>query len=152
MPSSFFCTFPLRGVKSPAAAFPRQARACFLQQNRYSLLRTNRRYASTTPETVAEVTTQAAKKTKGGFRKFVFRSSLAVVLLGGYLYFTDTRASVHRYAVVPLVRWLWPDAEDAHHWGVASLKELYDWGLYPRERGYPDRDGSLATDVNAFPL
>jgi dihydroorotate dehydrogenase len=109
-----------------------------------------RRYASTTPEAVAEVTTQAAKKTKSGFRKAVFRSSLVVVLLGGYLYFTDTRASVHRYAVVPLIRWLYPDAEDAHHSGVVVLKELYNWGLHPRERGSPDRDGSLATEVNAF--
>lgn len=73
--------------------------------------------------------------------------SLVVVLLGGYFYTTDTRASIHKYVVVPLVRWLYPDAEDAHHAGVVALKKLYRLGLHPRERDSPDQDGTLATQV-----
>ncbi|KAI1920905.1 Dihydroorotate dehydrogenase (quinone), mitochondrial [Ophidiomyces ophidiicola] len=60
---------------------------------------------------------------------------------------TDTRASAHRYVVPPLVRWVYPDAEDAHHAGVRLLRRLYGWGLHPRERGCPDGDGKLVTEV-----
>ncbi|KAI1958820.1 Dihydroorotate dehydrogenase (quinone), mitochondrial [Ophidiomyces ophidiicola] len=60
---------------------------------------------------------------------------------------TDTRASAHRYVVPPLVRWMYPDAEDAHHAGVRLLQRLYGWGLHPRERGCPDADGKLVTEV-----
>ena len=47
---------------------------------------------------------------------------------------TDTRASFHQWLVVPSLRWLYPDAEDAHHVGTQSLKTLYSFGLHPRER------------------
>lgn len=101
-----------------------------------------KRFTSTTAPPAAP-----AKPAKSVFRKYVFRTSLVVTLLGGYLYATDTRASVHKYVVVPLVRWLYPDAEDAHHAGVEALKELYRLGLHPRERDSPDKDGKLATEV-----
>jgi dihydroorotate dehydrogenase len=52
-----------------------------------------------------------------------------------YLYITDTRASVHQWLVVPVLRWLYPDAEDAHHIGTEALKTLYTFGIHPRERG-----------------
>lgn len=74
-------------------------------------------------------------------------TSLFVALLVGYVYGTDTRASIHRYGLVPLIRLLYPDAEDAHHMGVDTLKQLYKFGLHPRERGNPDDDGALATEV-----
>jgi dihydroorotate dehydrogenase len=70
-----------------------------------------------------------------------------LTLLVGFVYSSDTRASVHRYAVVPLIRKLYPDAEEAHHLGVDTLKTLYKYGLHPRERGDPDGDGALATEV-----
>lgn len=63
----------------------------------------------------------------------------------GYLYITDTRASVHRWLAVPLVRAIWPDAEDAHQAGVKLLKELHRFGLHPRERGHDAKD--LEIDV-----
>lgn len=87
------------------------------------------------------------KRKKSSFSRFLFRSSLVLVAFGGYFYFTDTRASAHRYIAVPLIRWLYPDAEDAHHIGVLALKELYKWNLHPRERSSPDLDGKLATEV-----
>lgn len=79
--------------------------------------------------------------------KGLYGTSLAVVLLVGYIYGTDTRASIHRYGLVPLIRMLYPDAEDAHHSGVENLKLLYQYGLHPRERGNPDGDGALSTEV-----
>lgn len=36
--------------------------------------------------------------------------------------------------MVPALRYLYPDAEDAHHAGTLSLKALYTFGLNPRER------------------
>ena len=60
--------------------------------------------------------------------------SLTATSYVAYLYFTDTRASVHTWLVPPLLRTLFPDAEDAHHAGTAALKFLYPLGLHPRER------------------
>ncbi|RMJ25866.1 Dihydroorotate dehydrogenase [Aspergillus sp. HF37] len=89
-----------------------------------------------------------AKQTRrGGSRRRVLGTTLAISILVGYVYATDTRASIHRYAMVPLIRWVYPDAEDAHHAGVNALRTLYRLGLNPRERGNPDGDGGLATEV-----
>lgn len=90
-----------------------------------------------------------APKAKSGRSKFL-GTSLLVALVVGYVYGSDTRASVHRYGLVPLIRLLYPDAEDAHHMGVDMLKCLYGYGLHPRERGNPDGDGKLATEVAPF--
>ncbi|CRG86818.1 dihydroorotate oxidase [Talaromyces islandicus] len=108
----------------------------------------SKRFTSTT----APPTAAPGKPAKSVFRKYVFRTSLVLTLLSGYFYATDTRASIHRYVVVPLVRWLYPDAEDAHHAGVDALKELYRLGLHPRERDSPDKDGKLATEVFGYTL
>lgn len=80
-------------------------------------------------------------------RRKVLGTTLAISILVGYVYATDTRASIHRYAMVPLMRWVYPDAEDAHHAGVNALRTLYRLGLNPRERGNPDADRGLATEV-----
>ena len=64
-----------------------------------------------------------------------------------YLYVTDTRASAHRWAIVPALRLFYPDPEDAHHAGNSALKTLWYFGLYPRERGDPDQKGDLRTEV-----
>jgi dihydroorotate dehydrogenase len=77
----------------------------------------------------------------------VLGTSLALTLLVGYVYGTDTRASIHRHGIVPLIRAVYPDAEDAHHSGVDALKTLYKYGLHPRERGDQDGDGALETQV-----
>jgi dihydroorotate dehydrogenase len=102
-------------------------------------------------ETVKEASKEIPKKAGRGSRKALYGTSLAVVLLVGYIYGTDTRASIHRYAVVPLIRQVLPDAEDAHHFGVDILKLLYQYGLHPRERGNPDKDGALTTEVWRYP-
>lgn len=87
------------------------------------------------------------KKAGRSSKKGLYGTSLALVLLVGYIYGTDTRASIHRYGVVPLLRLIYPDAEEAHHASVENLKSLYKFGLHPRERGNPDGDGALATEV-----
>ncbi|KAJ9191833.1 hypothetical protein DTO164E3_8656 [Paecilomyces variotii] len=115
----------------------------------------NKRDASTGEDLKKEVSKKASevpKKAGNGLRKTVLGTSLLFTLLAGYVYFTDTRASIHRYGVVPIVRLIFPDAEDAHHEGVKGLKRLYDLGLNPRERGNPDADGVLATEVFGYTL
>ncbi|QDS72673.1 hypothetical protein FKW77_002925 [Venturia effusa] len=73
-------------------------------------------------------------------------AALATVSLG-FLYITDVRASIHEYIAPPVLRIIYPDAEDAHHAGTSALKELYTFGAHPRERGAGDADGKLRTEV-----
>jgi dihydroorotate dehydrogenase len=82
-------------------------------------------------------------------RTFLFGSSIAATLYVVYLYGTDTRASIHSWLVPPLMRLVFPDAEDAHHAGVSALKTLYTLGLNPRERPSPTStdNAMLATTV-----
>ncbi|KAJ5569662.1 uncharacterized protein N7459_009092 [Penicillium hispanicum] len=108
--------------------------------------------AAAAAETTKAVPKEVPRRAGRGSRKVLYGTSLAVALLVGYVYGTDTRASFHRYGVVPLLRLVWPDAEEAHHMGVNNLKLLYRFGLHPRERGDPDRDGALATEVFGYKL
>jgi dihydroorotate dehydrogenase len=61
-----------------------------------------------------------------------------------YLYITDTRAGVHQWLAVPALRWIYPDAEEAHHVGTQTLKALYSFGLHPRERNSKAEDTKAA--------
>ena len=45
------------------------------------------------------------------------------------------RAGIHQWAVVPSLRWIYDDAEEAHEKGTEWLGGLWAWGLHPRERG-----------------
>ena len=67
-------------------------------------------------------------------RNFFLGTSILLSLSFGYLYFTDVRAGVHQWAVVPGLRWWYDDAEEAHERGTEILEGLWRWGLYPRER------------------
>ena len=67
-------------------------------------------------------------------RNFLLGTSILLSLSFGYLYFTDVRAGVHQWAVVPGLRWWYDDAEEAHERGTEILEGLWRWGLYPRER------------------
>jgi dihydroorotate dehydrogenase len=80
-------------------------------------------------------------------RNLVYGTGALLATTLGYFYITDTRASVHRYVAVPAIRTLFPDAEEAHHFGTALLKELWTLGLYPRERKSDLQDSKLATEV-----
>lgn len=66
----------------------------------------------------------------------------------GYYYITDTRASIHQWLIVPTLRLLHADPEDAHHAGIRYIKALYDFNLHPRERGKQDEElGDLQIEV-----
>lgn len=85
----------------------------------------------------------AATRTKN----LIYGTALTLSLTFGYLYVTDTRASIHEWAVVPALRQIFPDGEDAHHGGTRIMRALYDFGLHPRERGNPDAAGDLEVEV-----
>ncbi|KAF2733337.1 FMN-linked oxidoreductase [Polyplosphaeria fusca] len=85
----------------------------------------------------------AATRTKN----LVYGTLLALGSAFGFLYITDTRSSVHEWLVVPALRVVYPDGEDAHRAGTTVLKALYSFGLHPRERGDVDAAGDLHVDV-----
>ncbi|PGH27038.1 hypothetical protein AJ80_01223 [Polytolypa hystricis UAMH7299] len=112
-----------------------------------------RRYNSTGGASVESVAAASATKPPSRrLRKVLIGTSVVLVFGTGYLYATDTRASAHRWIIPPLVRWLYPDAEDAHHAGVDALKLSYRFGFHPRERGNPDGTGDLVTQVFGYTL
>jgi dihydroorotate dehydrogenase len=80
-------------------------------------------------------------------RNFIYGSSTVLLISLGYIYITDSRASVHEYIAPRILRLLFPDAEEAHHFGTGLLKELYTFKLHPRERGAGDADGKLSIEV-----
>jgi dihydroorotate dehydrogenase len=79
-----------------------------------------------------------------------YGTSLVLFTAFGYLYITDTRASVHQWLVVPAIRWFYPDAEDAHHVGTQALKALYSFGLNPRERTGTGGDKQADLSITVF--
>ncbi|RDL38892.1 FMN-linked oxidoreductase [Venustampulla echinocandica] len=99
------------------------------------------RPASTSTSTTAGDAGSAGRRLKNA----LYGTSLSLFAVFTYLYITDTRASVHQWLVVPAVRWVYPDAEDAHHAGTKALKALYSFGVHPRERDSKARD---AKDVD----
>ncbi|KAM0273521.1 hypothetical protein ACHAQH_008293 [Verticillium albo-atrum] len=85
--------------------------------------------------------TSSGGSTGSNAKIFLYGGALAGSLYISYLYATDTRASLHRWLVPPMMRLFFPDAEDAHHAGTTALQTLYSLGLHPRER-----DTALASD------
>ncbi|KAF1945068.1 FMN-linked oxidoreductase [Clathrospora elynae] len=80
-------------------------------------------------------------------KNFAYGTVLTLGLAFGYLYVTDTRASIHEWLLVPALRQIYPDGEEAHHAGTHMLKVLHSFGLNPRERGVADSRGDLAVEV-----
>ncbi|TKA31403.1 hypothetical protein B0A50_02249 [Salinomyces thailandicus] len=81
-------------------------------------------------------------------RNWIYGSATVVALGFGYLYITDTRASIHQFLVVPTLRLLHTDPEEAHHAGIKYIKGLYSFGLHPRERDTSDQErGDLKVEV-----
>ena len=87
-------------------------------------------------------------------RNFLLGTSILLSLSFGYLYFTDVRAGVHQWAVVPGLRWWYDDAEEAHERGTEILEGLWRWGLYPRERaqlkGREGEEERLGVEVSGW--
>ncbi|KAL2074281.1 hypothetical protein VTL71DRAFT_8059 [Oculimacula yallundae] len=80
-------------------------------------------------------------------KNLLYGTSLSLFAVFSYLYITDTRASVHQWLVVPTLRWVYPDAEDAHHAGTKALKALYSFNMHPRERGSRKEEADLSIVV-----
>ena len=95
----------------------------------------------------ARQASSAAAAPSNKARNFIYGTGALLAVTAGYFYITDTRASVHKYVVPRLIRVIFPDAEDAHHFGTAALKELHTLGFNPRERGTSVQDAQLAIDV-----
>ncbi|TVY34367.1 Dihydroorotate dehydrogenase (quinone), mitochondrial [Lachnellula subtilissima] len=91
-----------------------------------------RRPASTAAREAGSVVTR--------LKNLLYGTSLSLFAVFSYLYITDTRASVHQWLVVPALRWLLPDAEDAHHIGTEALKAMYSFGVHARERNSKNQD------------
>lgn len=95
---------------------------------------------------------QPPKRSAIGFGTVALSTSLIASAYLVYLYATDTRASYQQWLVPPLLRLVYPDAEEAHHVGTKALKFLYELGLHPRERparapGIVPEPSDLATQV-----
>ncbi len=89
----------------------------------------------------------AAAAPSNKLRNAVYGTGLVLLTAFGYLYITDTRASIHQWFVVPTLRRLHTDPEEAHHAGIRYIKALYDFNLHPRERGKQDEAGDLKVEV-----
>ena len=103
------------------------------------------RFVSTSREVVTYATSIVTR-----LKNILFGTGIGLLLSLGYYYITDTRASVHQWLVVPSLRWIYDDAEEAHEVGTKALKALYEFGLHPRERGNADFAGDLEVEVRCF--
>lgn len=157
-----------RGLSTPWATL-RLSRPTNIRP-RARLPQTTRRANSTTTTTTTTSTAntptppspppsapRAAPRSSSRLGTVALTTSLAATLYLLYLYATDTRASVHQWLVPPVLRALFPDAEDAHHAGTRILSILHELGLHPRERptrapGILPEPSDLAVTVFTHPL
>ncbi|KAH8603172.1 hypothetical protein B0O99DRAFT_498986 [Bisporella sp. PMI_857] len=92
-------------------------------------------------------TTSDARSLVVRLKNILYGSSISLLAIFTYLYATDTRASAHQWLVVPLLRTIFPDAEDAHHFGTRALRTLYSLNLNPRERNTEETDKNIGVTV-----
>jgi dihydroorotate dehydrogenase len=83
-------------------------------------------------------------------KRLLHGSLVSALVVSGYVYITDTRASIHRFIVPGLLRFFYPDAEDAHRAGISALKEMYALNLHPRERRNHHSDGLLSVTMFGY--
>lgn len=109
------------------------------------------RLASTSQAVSAAATSQKVVKTTGRLvrrvRRIFLGTGIGILLFFGSYYITDTRATAHQWLVPPSLRWIYKDAEEAHHAGTNLMKTLYRIGLHPRERESVDALGDLEVEV-----
>lgn len=99
--------------------------------------------AAPTSEKVATTAGRLGRRVKNVF----VGTGIGTFLFFGYYYITDTRATAHQWLVPRALRWIYKDAEEAHHTGTRFLKTLYGFGLHPRERESSDALGDLEVEV-----
>ncbi|KAF2484964.1 hypothetical protein BDY17DRAFT_292663 [Neohortaea acidophila] len=104
--------------------------------------------AKLTPFIPRRSASSAAASPTNKLRNAIYGTGLVFLVAFGYYYITDTRASVHQWFSVPVLRLLHTDPEEAHHAGIRYIKGLYDFNLHPRERGPTDEElGDLKIEV-----
>ncbi|KAL0930644.1 dihydroorotate oxidase [Colletotrichum truncatum] len=108
-----------------------------------------RRHASTGSSS----SSSADSSTGSNLKLALYGTALAGSLYVSYLYVTDTRASIHQWLVPAAIRFIYSDAEEAHHAGTTLMKTTYDLGLHVRERDRTLAEHpALATDVYGVKL
>jgi dihydroorotate dehydrogenase len=103
--------------------------------------------AHTLKQNVRHASTSSGSTVGSKIVNFFYGTTLVLGLGIIYVYVTDTRSSVHKWVVIPILRQAYPDPEDAHYVGNKALRALWDFGLHPRERGDPDAVQDLAVEV-----
>ncbi|KAI1126197.1 hypothetical protein F5Y10DRAFT_245364 [Nemania abortiva] len=114
--------------------------------------------ARQTPRHLPRISQRAASTSSTTGPSAASRARTAVFITGAalsgavvYIYATDTRAFFHRYVVPPLLRFVYPDAEEAHNAAVSSMKNLYSLNLHPRERAsMRNTNGDADLSVSVF--
>ncbi|KAH6724854.1 putative dihydroorotate reductase pyre [Leptodontidium sp. MPI-SDFR-AT-0119] len=121
-------------------------RRIILSQSRTALLpRTAVQFSRPASTTAAAAADASSLVTR--LKNLLYGTSISLFAVFSYLYITDTRASVHQWLVVPTLRLVYPDAEDAHHAGTKALKALYSLNLHARERSSKKEDADLSVVV-----
>lgn len=82
----------------------------------------------------ASTSSSSSSTSFAGAKATLYGAALAGSLYITYVYVTDTRASFYQWLVPPMLRVVFPDAEDAHHAGTTTLQTLYAMNMHPRER------------------
>nr|OQO20716.1 hypothetical protein B0A51_11228 [Rachicladosporium sp. CCFEE 5018] len=90
----------------------------------------------------ASTAARDARSTGTRLKNLIYGTGILVTLGFGYLYMTDTRASIHQWLVVPSLRLLHYDPEEAHHKSVSYIQGLFAFNFHPRERGNDDTERS----------
>ncbi|KAG8166656.1 hypothetical protein KVR01_002345 [Diaporthe batatas] len=149
------------GLRTPLTAM-RLSRPAPRPRFAFALHQAALRSASTSPSSSTASSSSSQQQREGpkepprrsaiGFGTVALSTSLLASAYLLYLYATDTRASYQQWLVPPLLRLVYPDAEEAHHVGTKALKLLYELGLHPRERptrapGIVPEPSDLATQV-----
>lgn len=131
-------------LRRPAIALPRLVRSPVV----------HRRLESTTAANL--------RRPVNKLRNGLLGTAVVATVGFSYYYLTDTRSAIHRYQVVPFMRWIYngndvpksqggrgDGAEKAHEIGLKVLRGLYDIGLPLRERGAHDylRTGGMGVEV-----
>lgn len=153
-PAEFLCVglqgYSLRILQTSRISIQRNSasvRHCYGYRNQARFASTSQAVsASQTAPTSQKVVTTSGRLVRR-VKKIFLGTGIGILLFFGYYYITDTRATAHQWLVPPALRWIYKDAEEAHHAGTNLLKTLYGFGLHPRERESVDALGDLEGEV-----
>lgn len=122
-------------------------RHCLRYRNHVRFTTTSQAVSDSQPAPTSQKLATSAGRLMRHVKNIFVGTGTGILLLFGYYYITDTRATAHQWLVPPALRWIYMDAEEAHHAGTRFLKTLYGFGLHPRERESSDALSSLELEV-----